>query len=252
MLSKTLECEQSISNFALTSCRSVLPSAVNYLIAEGADTFHAFYAEDLRDGSRGCGGAMTAVAAIAPEAKSREDRRYRRVPVELPGRYLLSDGSEHVCHTIDLSPTGIFIRGPQVGLHGERVIVYIENLGRVEGVVVRRRPGSFALDLRTPGSKRARLAERIEWIQRRSAGAVRENYASERAEVDPLRAVLRTSDGREWPAELMEVSLIGARLSVDARPALGAVVSLGQQTARVAQHLPDGLVVKFELDASDR
>jgi len=195
---------------------------------------------------------MTAAPAMLPDEKSREDRRYRRVSVELRGRYLLSDGTEHECQTIDLSPTGIFIRGPKMGLHGERVIVYIENLGRVEGVVVRRRPGSFALDLRTPGAKRARLAERIDWIQRRSAGAAAERRSAARSEVDTLRTVLRTADDREWSAELLEVSLVGARLTCEARPPVGSLVNLGQQTARVARHLADGLIVDFELDASDR
>ena len=195
---------------------------------------------------------MTAAPAIPPEDRTREDRRYRRVCVELRGRYLLSDGTEHACQTIDMSPTGIFIRGPKIGLHGERVIVYIENLGRVEGVVVRRRPGSFALDLRTPGAKRARLAERIEWIQRRSADASAERHSESAPGNDPLRTVLRTPDGREWSAELLEVSLVGARLTCEARPPVGSLVNLGQQTARVTRHLGDGLVVDFELDASDR
>ena len=195
---------------------------------------------------------MTAAPAIPLDEKSREDRRYRRVSAELRGRYLLSDGTEHECQTIDLSPAGIFIRGPKVGLHGERVIVYIENIGRVEGIVVRRRPGCFALDLRTPGAKRARLAERIDWIQRRSGEAATELPNAEPMENDPLRTVLRTSDGRDWAAELMEVSLIGARLISEARPPVGALINLGQQTARVTRHLPDGLVVDFELDAADR
>lgn len=195
---------------------------------------------------------MTPATALANGQCVEEHRRSDRVAVQLRGRYMLSDGREFECLTIDISPTGISVQGPQIGRHGERVVVYIQNLGRVEGLIARRAPGVFALDIRAPETKRDRLAERIGWIVSHMEGATSELREHERHELDPVRTIMRLEDGSEFPAELLEVSLTSARFNVDARPPIGAQVMLGQQSAVVSRHVEGGLVVAFDLEPDDR
>ncbi len=180
-----------------------------------------------------------------------EQRRFSRVAVELRGRYMLSDGREFECRTIDLSPSGVSVQGPQIGRHGERVVVYIQNLGRLEGVIARRAPGVFALDIRAPETKRTRLAERIHWIVLHMEGGVADLRDHERHEVEPVRTTLRLPDGSEFEAELLEVSLAGARCRVDADPPVGAPIMLGQQSAIVSRHVEGGLVVSFDQEPDE-
>ena len=98
-----------------------------------------------------------------------ERREYPRLDVRLPGRYMLEDGSEFPGETLNVSRVGVVIRGARSGRIGERVIAYIDDLGRIEGVVVRVFAGHFALDFRAGQNKLERLAQKIEWLAARAA-----------------------------------------------------------------------------------
>jgi hypothetical protein len=45
---------------------------------------------------------------------------------------------EFPCEIVEVSSVGVAIRGPMVGDLGERVVGYVQELGRIEGVIVRR------------------------------------------------------------------------------------------------------------------
>jgi len=91
-----------------------------------------------------------------------ERREHPRVQVKLGGRYLLEDGSECPGETVDISRVGLVIRGPKAGAIGEKVIAYIDDLGRIEGVIVRTFGDKFALDFRAGQNKLDRLAQKVE------------------------------------------------------------------------------------------
>ena len=97
-----------------------------------------------------------------------EHRRHPRVPLALPGRYMIEDGSEFRCQTIDVSPVGIAIRGFLAGEVGQQVVAYLDDLGRIEGVIVRRTSFLLAIGASPPPRKINRLAARIDaLVQRR-------------------------------------------------------------------------------------
>ena len=99
------------------------------------------------------------------------DRRYHaRVPLELHGRYMLEGGREYPCVTRDVSRIGMAIEGAAVGAIGERVVAYLEELGRIEGRIVRRSKGWFAIELVATPQRLDRLDEMIGAIVRRGAG----------------------------------------------------------------------------------
>src|ERR1700751_2056068 len=76
-------------------------------------------------------------------------RRDPRAGLGLAGRYMLSDRQEYPCTAIDGSVTGMAIAGPVAGKIGERIVVYIDTLGRFEGNVVRLVPEGFAIQFVT-------------------------------------------------------------------------------------------------------
>jgi hypothetical protein len=183
-----------------------------------------------------------------------ERRRYGRVAVALRGRYMLADGKEYDCQIVDVSPVGFAIRGPLAGDLGERVIVYVEELGRIEGVIVRRAADDewFALDLRAPLSRLHKLANKIDWLARRQAGEVTERRRFERfdQEEERERTTLQLSDGREFVARLIDVSTGGAALEVDVTPPVGAPVTVGKQRSHVSRHFAGGIAVAFDRGAT--
>jgi hypothetical protein len=189
---------------------------------------------------------MSAVLAASSTAGA-EQRRYDRVTLELSGRYMLASGEEFLCDTVDISLGGLSLRGAKNGKPGERVILYIRELGRVEGRIVRRLPGRFAIEIVATQSKRERIAERIRWLLKNHAGQVEERRLGARDDVDDAQTVLRTEDGQEFPAELMELSLSGARIKVGARPPIGARVFLGHKQAVVARSADESLALQFSV-----
>ena len=62
-----------------------------------------------------------------------ERRRHQRVTVNLLGRYMLSDRREYPCQVTNMSPGGMALIAPTIGHVGERVIAYVDHLGRLEG-----------------------------------------------------------------------------------------------------------------------
>ncbi len=102
-------------------------------------------------------------------AAGAERRRHARIPLELHGRYMLECGREYPCVTRDLSHIGMAIEGVPVAAMGERVVAYLEELGRVEGRVVRRSRGWFAIELVATPQRLELLDEKISAIIRRRA-----------------------------------------------------------------------------------
>ena len=96
-----------------------------------------------------------------PRKRSRTGAASRRVAVDLPGRYMLEDGSEIPCVCVDVSVGGVRLRAAHSGAWGSRVIAYIDGIGRLEGYIVRRAPGWFALETRSTARKGERVQERI-------------------------------------------------------------------------------------------
>ena len=74
-----------------------------------------------------------------------ERRRHQRVKVNLLGRFMLENKTEYPCQVINMSPGGVALITPIRGEIGERVIAYIDHIGRIEGKIVRKIEGGFAL-----------------------------------------------------------------------------------------------------------
>jgi hypothetical protein len=103
-------------------------------------------------------------------AAAAERRRHVRIPLKLRGRCMLEGGREYTCVTRDISRMGMSIEGVPVAAIGERVVAYLEQLGRIEGRVVRRAKGWFAIELVATPQRLELLDEKINAIARRSAG----------------------------------------------------------------------------------
>src|SRR6185312_2754497 len=96
-----------------------------------------------------------------------ERRRHQRVKVNLLGRYMLADRREFPCQIIDMSPGGMALAAPVSGRPGERVIAYIDHLGRLEGVIAREFNNGFAMTITATARKRDKLAAQLTWLANR-------------------------------------------------------------------------------------
>src|SRR5712664_2446598 len=92
---------------------------------------------------------------------SQERRRFQRVRVNLLGRYMLADRREFPCQVTDMSPGGMALIAPVAGQVGERVIAYVDHLGRLEGVIARQFQNGFAMTIGATSRKRDKLAAQL-------------------------------------------------------------------------------------------
>src|ERR1700746_4087710 len=100
-------------------------------------------------------------------ALGEERRRFQRVRVDLLGRYMLADRREFPCQVVNMSPGGMALIAPVSGQPGERVIAYVDHLGRLEGHVARIFQNGFAMTIAATARKRDKLAAQLTWLANR-------------------------------------------------------------------------------------
>ncbi|WP_020184574.1 PilZ domain-containing protein [Methylopila sp. 73B] len=176
---------------------------------------------------------------------SDEQRRHQRVKVALLGRYMLTSRREYPCQTLDMSPGGVALIAPVPAQPGERVIVYLDHIGRVEGVMVRPIANGFAMTVTATIRKRDKLAAQLTWLANRNILGLPEDRRHERVIPRNPRAVLQTEDGALHDCRIIDVSLSGAAIQIGLDLPIGTPVMLGRTSARVVRYLENGLAVEF-------
>ena len=82
--------------------------------------------------------------------------------VHLLGRYMLPDRREFPCQIINMSPGGLALLAPGIGNVGDRVIAYLDHIGRVEGKITRIIDNGFAMTIGATARKRDKLAGQLQ------------------------------------------------------------------------------------------
>jgi hypothetical protein len=179
-----------------------------------------------------------------------EQRRHQRVEVAVLGRYMLSDRREYPCQTVNMSPGGVRLTCAVLGEVGERVVLYLEFIGRIEGTVARHTTGGFAVRLGATLRKRDKLASQLTWLANRDILGLPEGRSSERIVPEKPGVMLKLENGREVPARLIDISLSGAAISSPAKPAMGSIVTVGSTPGRLVRTFEGGFGVQFLLPLS--
>ena len=111
------------------------------------------------------------MALLQPKAyvvkHAQDRRRHQRVRVNLLGRYMLTDRQEYPCQVVNMSPGGMALIAPTIGQVGERVIAYVDHLGRLEGSIARTLVNGFAMTISATPRKRDKLAAQLTWLANR-------------------------------------------------------------------------------------
>lgn len=158
---------------------------------------------------------------------------------------MLEDRTEHPCQVIDISPGDVAVRCDRIGEPGERVIAYLDHIGRLEGVLTRRLEDGFAMTVIASDRKKEKIAAQLTWLANKHELDMPEDRRHERvAPRNPL-TVLQLLDGRQYRCRVVDVSLSGAAIEVDVKPALDVQVLLGNMRGRVVRHFEDGVAIEF-------
>lgn len=174
-----------------------------------------------------------------------ERRRHQRVKVVLLGRFMLENREEYPCQTLNMSPGGVAMLAPVKGKPGERVVIYLEHVGRVEGMVARTFDLGFAVALSATRRKQDKLADQLTWLANRHELGLPEDRRHDRIVPRQTGTILKLQDGREIGARIIDVSLSGAAISCATVPPIGTPVTVGKHAAKVVRHFDGGIAVEF-------
>ncbi len=174
-----------------------------------------------------------------------ERRRFQRVKVSLLGRFMLENKTEYPCQVVDMSPGGAALVTPIIGNIGEHVVAYIDHIGRVQGEIARYTDGGFAMTINATARKRDKLASQLTWLANRYVLNLPEDRRHERNTPDNPIVELVLSNGRSHRCRVIDVSLSGAALAIDAKPPIGTQVTIGRMRARVVRHIENGIAVEY-------
>jgi len=186
-----------------------------------------------------------------PRAKilplNEERRRHQRVRIDLLGRLMLENRQEYPCRIINMSPGGAAVMADAPGRVGERVIAYVDHLGRLEGKIARAFEGGFAMSIGATPRKREKLAAQLTWLANRQILNLPEDRRHGRVVPRNPIARLILPNGINITCRVIDVSLSGAAIAVppDQLPPIGAAVTIGKTPGRVVRHIDDGFAIEF-------
>jgi len=190
---------------------------------------------------------MTLTQAFRQRSLERrhDRRRHQRVRVSLLGRFMLEDRREYPCQTQDMSPGSAALIAPVSGKPGERVIAYIDHVGRIEGVIMRTFNGGFAMTINATLRKKDKLAAKLTWLANRHELNLPEDRRHDRIVPSNPVATISLPDGRTFKSRVLDMSLSGAAVATEARPPIGSPILIGKLRATVVRHFDEGIAVEF-------
>jgi hypothetical protein len=174
-----------------------------------------------------------------------ERRRHQRVRVNLLGRYMLSDRREYPCQVANMSPGGMALIAPVCGQPGERVIAYVDHLGRLEGTVSRHFENGFAMTLAATTRKRDKLAAQLTWLANRHILGLPEDRRHGRITPRQPTGRLVLANGINVGCRVIDISQSGAAVATEERPEIGSSITIGRTAGRVVRHLENGIAIEF-------
>ncbi|MFA5958307.1 PilZ domain-containing protein [Hyphomicrobium sp.] len=172
-------------------------------------------------------------------------RKHRRLPLSLAGRFMRADRSEYTCQLKNVSVGGAAVVTAHTPEVGERVVVYFDHLGGLDGIVARITSDGFAFVFKVTDHKREKLAAQIMWLVNRDDFPAEANRIHERVGTRGRRTTLRVEEGVVIDVELLDLSASGASVGTPARPQIGSFVVAGKTRAIVRRHHEHGIGLQF-------
>jgi len=186
------------------------------------------------------------------------DRRTeQRLALCLDGVVSIDEGAEEAVQSRDVSVEGMAVLAPWRPRIGAKVVGAFEEIGRIRGEVLRWHDDGFAVLFRhdTKRVNELRLSlDTLEWTSGRCALGERPPppqpdelslaRSARRAAPDVFLEVL-LPDQQVLMERLKDVSLTGASVISEAKPAIGSQVQIQGMHSEVVRHTDDGFAVRF-------
>ncbi len=163
----------------------------------------------------------------------------------LLGRFMRASRHEYPCKLNDISVGGAAINSPVAVEEGERIVVYFDHIGGLEGNVVRVFEGGFAMLFKITAHKREKLAAQLTWLVNRDfLTGIDQRRHDRYPATEPAKSIVLDS-GQTIECDVIDVSISGASLKMEPRPPVGTGLTLGRLRGRVMRHHGHGIGIGF-------
>jgi hypothetical protein len=181
------------------------------------------------------------------ERASKERRRFRRVSINVTGRlYVPATEEEAMCTVQDISPGDVALRCDLKEEPTGRAVIYLDNLGRFEGPIIRSANGGFVMTFSCSLQKREKLADQLTLEVNRHLLGDTDLRRYDRIEaVSGSYTHFTRSTGEQIRCEVLDLSLTGVSVRTEHRPPVGEHILIGHRAGRVARHHTDGMGIEF-------
>lgn len=193
---------------------------------------------------------MSAAAASRPSIKRDENfdrRRFRRVAWAVRVRGLTQDGEEFECNTVDVAAGGLRINLARPLNKGDSLVLYIDEVGRVEGVIARvLQEIGYAIEFKVPPRKRDKIADQLTWLINRDRLGLSDEREAERRLGGGGQVVAIFENGVAVSCAVVDVSIFGVALKTSGpRPMIGEKVTVGERSGTCVRYVDGGFAVDF-------
>lgn len=177
---------------------------------------------------------------LAPAAQSAA-----LMPQTFPARLLLRAGAELHCEVTAIDPDSALFLTTEVVAEATPVTAYIEDIGRVDGLVAEPAAMGFWVNFSFAENRQPRFIRHLRWLIRRERGLAAAERRHTRYEPRNTSARFSLPGGREMACEVIDISLSGAGVRSRVKPSIGSPVMLGHMKGRVVRHLEHGFAIEF-------
>ena len=171
-----------------------------------------------------------------------DQRAHPRVPLVLPATLVLPQREGLPCLVTDISGGGAGLQYPdQVPAAELAAQLVIEEFGTFEGITARDSGETRGLRFQPGEAERNHLRVKLTlYVEEGLADAAQRGRWPTEAKL----SLIGTNGFTEW-CGVLRISLQGVSLVTRQRPPLGELIRLGRMYGRVAEHLPEGLAIRF-------
>jgi hypothetical protein len=145
--------------------------------------------------------------AAASTASNVRQENFNAVNVDLNGRYMLENRSEFPCIIKRMSPGTALMSGIATPRNGERIIAYIDHVGRIEGIANEVTSEGFHILLSTSEQKKDKLSAQLTWLANKHELALPEDRRHERVVPRKTQQNITFADGAQRLCRIADLSL---------------------------------------------
>jgi hypothetical protein len=178
-------------------------------------------------------------------SEAQDRRKHRRVQWAVRVRGLTADGEEFVCTTVDVCAGGLRINLARPLTQGDNLVLYIDDIGRVEGVVARvLNEIGYAVEFKVPTRKRDKIADQLTWLINKDRLGLADEREAERRIAGGQ--VLAAYGAVSVACTVVDVSIFGVALrAAGPRPMIGDRVQVGERAGTCVRYIEGGFAVDF-------